>query len=209
MSASWFLVSMYLIWILGSELIPSNNQSRATLWVLETCLIEGLLPFLIILITASLSSITYNKASLREEFTFEGRKSTLFRSSIFSWFVFRVGDLYGSPRTWSFWCVFPWRTVTIKSHKSSAGIPSILNPASKDCWTVRNSSLFLTHPADWNKCMIFKNAQWSTLCRFWILKISRKIGVLKQSQSVMFRILSHMTILFVFTCVMNVGDQTW
>ena len=31
MSASWFLVSIYLIWILGSKLILSNNQSRATL----------------------------------------------------------------------------------------------------------------------------------------------------------------------------------
>ena len=64
MSASWFLVSIYLIWILGSRLIRSNNQSRATLWVLETCLIVGLLPLIIILITASLSSNTYNKASL-------------------------------------------------------------------------------------------------------------------------------------------------
>ena len=44
MSASWFLVSMYLIRILGSKLILSNNQSRATLRVLETCLIVGLLP---------------------------------------------------------------------------------------------------------------------------------------------------------------------
>ena len=41
MSASWFLVSMYLIWILGSKLILSNNQSRATLRFLETCLIVG------------------------------------------------------------------------------------------------------------------------------------------------------------------------
>ena len=72
MSASWFLVSMYLLWILGSKLILLNNQSRATLWVLETCLIVGLLPFIIILITASLSSNTYNKASWCENSTFEG-----------------------------------------------------------------------------------------------------------------------------------------
>ena len=44
MSASWFLVSMYLTWIFGSKLILSNNQSSATLWVLETCLSVGLLP---------------------------------------------------------------------------------------------------------------------------------------------------------------------
>ena len=47
MSASWFLVSMYLIWVFGSKLIRSINQS--TLWVLETGLIVGLLPFRIIL----------------------------------------------------------------------------------------------------------------------------------------------------------------
>ena len=57
------IVVQDLIWILGSKLIRSNNQSRATLWVLETCFIVGLLPFIIILITASLSSNTYNKAS--------------------------------------------------------------------------------------------------------------------------------------------------
>ena len=56
MSASWFLVSMYLIWIFGSRLILSNNKSSATLWVRDTCLIVGLLPLIIILITASLSS---------------------------------------------------------------------------------------------------------------------------------------------------------
>ena len=76
MSASWFLVSVYLIWILGSKLIRSINQSRATLWVLETCLIVGLLPFIIILISASLSSNTYNKASWCENRTFEGTRST-------------------------------------------------------------------------------------------------------------------------------------
>ena len=45
MSASWFLVSTYLIWIIGSKLILLNNLSSATLWVLDTCLIVGLLPF--------------------------------------------------------------------------------------------------------------------------------------------------------------------
>ena len=56
MSASWFLVSTYLIWILGSTLILSNKLSSATLWVRDTCLIVGLRPLMIILITASLSS---------------------------------------------------------------------------------------------------------------------------------------------------------
>ena len=115
-----------------SKLILSNNQSRATLWVPETCLIVRILSFMIILITASLSSKIYNKASLREECTFKEIKSTLSRSSIFPWIFFRVGDLCGSYRSWFVWDVFPWRTATIRSRKSSAGIPSDLNPASKE-----------------------------------------------------------------------------
>ena len=59
----------------GSRLIRSNSQSRATLWVLETCLIVGFLPLIIILITASLSSNTYNKASRRADWTSEGTES--------------------------------------------------------------------------------------------------------------------------------------
>ena len=46
MSAIWFLVSTYLMWIFGSKLILSNKQSNATLCVPETCLIVGLLPFI-------------------------------------------------------------------------------------------------------------------------------------------------------------------
>ena len=42
-SASWFLVPTYLIWIFGSKLILSNNQSSATLFVRDTCLIVRLL----------------------------------------------------------------------------------------------------------------------------------------------------------------------
>ena len=78
MSASWCLVSMHRIWILESRLILSKNQSRATLWVFDACLIVGLLPLMIILITASLSSKMYKIAPFREEFAFEEtKKSTL------------------------------------------------------------------------------------------------------------------------------------
>ena len=76
---------MYLIWIFGSKLIRSNNQSRATPWVLETCLIVGLLPFMIILITASSSSNTYNKASWCGNWTFEGTWSILFKTLNIPW----------------------------------------------------------------------------------------------------------------------------
>ena len=133
---------MYLIWILESRLIRSNNQSRATLWVLETCLIVGLLPLMIILITASLSSNTYNKASWRADWTFEGTESMSFITSIFFWDLWRLwtslsgwNDLSETRET------FP-RTETTRSYNSRAGKPSNLSPGvQRDdfrfCWTVR------------------------------------------------------------------------
>ena len=127
---------MYLIWILVSKLIRSNNQSSATLWVLETCLIVGLLPSMIILITASLSSNTYNKASWCENWTFEGTQSTLFKTLNIPWDRLFGPWLLSQFTTGCFvlswgWIVFP-KTKTIRSHKSRAGIPSNLNPASKE-----------------------------------------------------------------------------
>ena len=61
-----------------SNPVGSGNKSH----VLETCLIVGLLPFIIILITASLSSNTYNKASRLADWTFEGTESMSLIASI-------------------------------------------------------------------------------------------------------------------------------
>ena len=206
--------SCQCIWFgfLVSKLILSNNQSRATLWVLKTCLIVGLLPFMIILITASLYSNTYNKAFWREELTFEEIKSTLSRSSIIPWDCFRFWSVWGatrtsrrfvhgSPHSWLFWCVFPWSTATIRSHNSRAGKPSNLSPVSREMISdsvgaVRNWRLFLTHPTYWNKRMASENAQCSTWSGFRIFKISRKVRILKQSQSALFCSVSHIRTLF-------------
>ena len=221
MSASWFLVSMYLIWILGSKFILSNNQSRATLWVLETCLMVGLLPFMIILITGSLSSKIYNKASWREEWTFEEIKSTLSRSSIIPWHFFRVGSLWGAARTkfvhgfpcsWLLWYVFPWRTATIRSHKSSAGKPSNLNPASKEmisdsvelCDTevsflhiqLIGTNVWLPKMHNVPPDVDFESSRSPAKSESW------------NSPNLHFLQCFYMTLLFVITCVMDVGDQT-
>ena len=89
MSASWFLVSTYLIWILGSKLILSNYHPRATLWVLDTCLTEGLRPWIVILITASLSSKMYNLDSPWEGRVLVSTLSTSLNCStlVFDWCV--------------------------------------------------------------------------------------------------------------------------
>ena len=102
MSANWFMgVNVFKLY-LGVQI--DSIESRAALWFLETCLIVGLLPFVIILITASLSSKMYNEASLREEFTFQEIKSTLFRSSIFPWILSR----------WRFFRVSPYLIILMR-----------------------------------------------------------------------------------------------
>ena len=76
MSASWLLVSAFLIWILEFNLIltfgvsifdldlgiqfDSVKQTIKRNWVLDTCLTVGLLPLMIILITVLVSSNMYN-----------------------------------------------------------------------------------------------------------------------------------------------------
>ena len=57
--------------------ILSNNQSRATLWVLDTCLFVGLLLLIIILVTASLSSKMHSIAPNREDFVFDDEKNVV------------------------------------------------------------------------------------------------------------------------------------
>ena len=54
----------------------------------------------------------------------------------------------------------------------------------------------------------FQKTQCSSRSGFWVLKISRKIGVLKQSQPALFASITQITILFVFTCVIDVRYQT-
>ena len=79
---------------------PVTQQSKATLWFLDTCLIVGLRPFMNILITASLSSKTYNIALEPECAPFDRTWSMLIRSRLvcvvgiyfcmFGW-VFAIG----------------------------------------------------------------------------------------------------------------------
>ena len=77
-----------------SNLNCVSKISTATLWVLDTCLIVGLRPFIIILITASLSSKTYIIALEPECVPFDGTWSMLVRSRLlFVFFDRDVGHL--------------------------------------------------------------------------------------------------------------------
>ena len=85
---------------------------------------------------------------------------------------------------------------------------SVNRSFSSFCWIVRNWCLFLAHPTYWNKCMTSENAQCSSKSGFRIFKISREVRVLKQSQSALFGSITHMTMLFVFTSVMKIWNQS-
>ena len=56
--------------------------------------------------------------------------------------------------------------------------------------------------------MTSQNAQCSSRSGVRIFKISREVRVLKQSQSALFSSITHITILCVFTGMMNVSNQS-
>ena len=117
-------------------------------------------------------------------------------------------EMYTSLLVLVLWCVFPWKTVTIRSHNSRAGKPSNLSPVSKEMISdsvelCETAVCFLHIQQIGTKEWLQKKSQCLTRSGFWVHKISRKIKVLKQSQSALFSSITHMIILFVFTCVMK------
>ena len=76
-SAKCFWCQQIWFGFFGSKFILPNNQPNATLWLRDTCVIVGILPLMIILITASLSSKMYNCASRWEELAFAATWSNL------------------------------------------------------------------------------------------------------------------------------------
>ena len=105
--------------------ILSNNQSRATRWVRDTCLIVGLLPLMIIFITASLSSNMYNCDSFSERCAFE---RTQIKIHILIQHLFNLGCVFLSLHQ------FPVCTLgfVLEFYKSTASKPSIRKSASND-----------------------------------------------------------------------------
>ena len=169
----WFLNWWSLSWIPSSFQQPTATPSQ-TPW--PTPAKNAAVFFDHCLITASLSSNTYNKASWREEVTFEEIKMNIvldhhcFHGFFSRWRFVRV-----SP------CLINSDSCFQELQRSYPKGGYTIQPQSfiqrNDVWffwTVRNLSLFLTHPTYWHKCMTSKNAQCSSTNGFWILKISRK-----------------------------------
>ena len=203
---------MYLIWIFGSKLLRSNNQSRATLWVLETCLIVGLLPSMIILITASVSFKYIQQSFLMRSLDVWGNTINIIQHvDLPLRFLTSVSDNKSHRSLCSLSHVSKNRNNQIPQFESKKPVQSqssVQRDNFRFCWAVRNGRLFLAHPTYWNKGMTSRNAQCSSRSGFWILKNSRRMRVLKQSQSTLSCSITHITILFLFTCMMNVRNQS-
>ena len=106
---SRLLLSTFLDFGIQIDSIEQPIKNR----VLKTCLIVGLLPLMIILITASLSSNTNNKASWFADWTFDGTKSMSFTTSILLWDFWRFVNIdHRSP-----WII--WNTRNISKNRNN------------------------------------------------------------------------------------------
>ena len=141
-SASWFLVSMYLIWILGTKLILSNNQSRATLWFLETYMshyrassLYNHIDHFFVVLKHTHTQQSFLMLPDEKKLTFEVTKSNLSTSSSTPWDCFRLCIVWGVERTSRLFLngfhSSLWLWLIIRSHKSRAGTLSNLNPVDK------------------------------------------------------------------------------
>ena len=106
---------------------PSNSQWIFILWVGLTCGKARVLPLIVILMTAWLSS----------EFT---NYALCFTACMLDWTVSTLSGLWNYSRLFDVWCLFSFgwdwfsghNTFITRSHNSRAAIPSILNAASSD-----------------------------------------------------------------------------
>ena len=143
-SGAWCQCAWFEFWD-PNWFCQTTNQEKLC-GIFDTSLIVGLLPLIITLITASLSSNTYNIAMDWEILTFEGILSIWNNSELswlvgaLVWFFFRVLDMtrcHGFPcADESFvllgWFWLQWIISITKFQRSKAVIPSIRRPASRE-----------------------------------------------------------------------------
>ena len=194
---------------IGTEVCNNQKQLCGSL---EECLIVGLLPFMIFLIllrclqTHTTKLLDAKNGRLKEHNQHIQNVELSLRSLVWPvTFVSsqRIAPFHHGPES----CFQRLKQSDRINRERESRPISIQRP--KRWFRILLNCLklkFLTHPTDWNKCVTSQNAQCSTWRGFWILQISREVRVLKQSQSALFRSVSHMAILFVFTCVKNVWN---
>ena len=155
-----FVVLTWLIRVPGSKLIRSNNQSKSTRWVLETCLEVGLR--MVILITASLSTKMNRDARWLRSVCIKGTKS----GSSIHCFIPLLFDVCGFSlnvgSTLTVLVVLKHRSQCHPQAQCRNSIQTQTSVQRNDfsfCTSVRNSFLFLTRQPNWNKRVVSESTQ--------------------------------------------------
>ena len=185
MSAVRFLDSTYLIWTYGSRLILSNEQSRVTRRVWDTCLIVGLW-------WSSLSKLhCLRKCTTVILSQRDVRSKELDLCSIHPhsdptlWVWFRPWHRFPVCMlglVWEFLGSFPALQWLNPKSQAQVNRPYANQHPRYDLWfwkAAKHWRLLLAHPTDRYKCSTTKNAQNAAWCWFWVFKISCKVWILK------------------------------
>ena len=147
-------MSTYLTWISGSNLILSNNHSRATLWARETCLIVGPLLFknldnCLIVFKNVQQSIMVREFCVRSD-VINVSQTTFFRHEFGKCLTLRIARGLPKHRNEG---DGECDTSLTNSHSSKGSIPSMRKQASKDItsptdWYERSAAEMHKHPPD-------------------------------------------------------------
>ena len=183
MSASWFLVSMYLIWILGSKLILSSNQLKSN--------------------SVGSGNMSHCRASSLDDhlddsfIVFKDLQQSFLTRRIDVWRnKTNIVQIINLSINFSFaleiytgLSVLDYSDACFREElwRSDAVIPSIQSPTSKKWFLILLNCAklkFVSYTSSWleQKRVASENTQCSNWWRFWILKIASKIWVLEQTQ---------------------------
>ena len=203
-----FSVDVLDLDFLGPNWFNRRTKSRATLWVLETCpassLYDHLYPCFVIFKHIQLPDEKICTDQSFHEISFAFEVCEVLNE-------LHVGSDTDLP------VLYNSDTCSQELQQRGPIIPEQANrPISSQCpkrWfliLLNCAKLkFASYTSNlWEQNVWLPKMQCSSRSGFWIFKISSEIRVLKQSQSALFSSITHMTILFVFTCVMNVWNQS-
>ena len=205
LSASWFLVSMYLSWIFRIQINPSNNQSRVTLRVLETCLIMGLLfndhvdDYFIVFEHIQQSFLTRRSGRLSEHYQYSWGRCSFYE--IFYIFQYQqvVPFCLKSESRFQKQKQLDSRTPEQRIRLISIQYPKKSSQILLNCVRLQFDSCTTKMYDVQKRTMFFQK---------WISNLQDLLRIQSPWQSALFCSITHMTIFFVFTRVMNIWNQS-
>ena len=219
-----FLLSN-LIWILGSRLILSNNQSNATLWVRDTCLIvdfNRLWTLDLCFVVFKTLQLSFDDNVIRPFINFSVTASLRFGVGVDALDIFActvslhlIIDLsFSTVISYCLMDVFSKNAILFSPHptEKKARIPSIRKPASREksdsveLWDT-DVCFFQIQLTGTNVRLPRKNMRFSLMLISSLQSLHQNLS-LGKTQSTVLSCVAHMTTWYVISRVMNVRHQT-